>query len=193
MVLYLRGLVPYVRIDILLKSIHTLLQDPGYADVRFKLVGTPSVVSAMAFMARKEAIDMNRVDILPVMSQKELVSLLQKAAVMVSPSITDGTPNSMLEAMACGVFPGMSDLESIREWINPGQNGLLFDPARPQDLIRCLKTALDDVSLRQRAQGMNMELIRERADFWQVMPEARRFIARVAGLRCDAGPGDLMK
>lgn len=185
MVVYVRGLVPYVRLDSLLKSIHNLQRKPDYADVRYKLIGTPAVIPAMECMARQETIDMSKVDILPFMSQGELVSLLQEAAILVSPSITDGTPNSMLEAMACGSFPVMSDLESIREWICHGQNGLLFDPAQPQELIHCLETALDDASLRQQAQEKNIEMVRKSADYWRVMPEVRRFIANVSVVQQD--------
>ena len=33
----------------------------------------------------------------------------------------DGTPNTLLEGMACGCLPVAGDLDSIREWLKPGQ------------------------------------------------------------------------
>jgi glycosyltransferase involved in cell wall biosynthesis len=116
------------------------------------------------------------------MSQDKLAALLKKTAVIVSPSLTDGTPNSMLEAMACGAFPIMSDIESIREWICHGQNGFLFDSSRSQDLTNCLKIALNNTKLRQQAQERNIEIIKKRADYLKIMPEVRQFLMNVSGV-----------
>src|SRR5262249_32615429 len=38
---------------------------------------------------------------------------------------SDGVSASLLEAMACGLFPVVSDLRSNRDWIDDGVNGLL--------------------------------------------------------------------
>ena len=37
-------------------------------------------------------------------------------------------PEAILEAMALGCFPIAGDIESVREWITPGVNGILVDP-----------------------------------------------------------------
>jgi glycosyltransferase involved in cell wall biosynthesis len=181
-VVYPRGLAPYIRLDTLLYSVLSLQQEPDYSDVRYKLLVTPAVVPIVDAMVRRQRLNMSKIDILPFMSQNKLAALLQKSAIIVSPSLTDGTPNSMLEAMACGAFPVMSNLESIREWICHGQNGLLFDPTQPQDLTNCLKIALNDATLRQQAQVRNVEIIRKRANYLHVMPEVRQFLIKVSGV-----------
>jgi len=180
-VVYPRGLAPYIRLDTLLYSALSLQQEPDYSDVRYKLLVTPAVVPIVDAMVRRQRLNMSKIDILPFMSQNKLAALLQKSAITVSPSLTDGTPNSMLEAMACGAFPVMSNLESIGEWICHGQNGLLFDPTQPQDLTNCLKIALNDATLRQQAQVRNVEIIRKRANYLHVMPEVRQFLKKVSG------------
>jgi glycosyltransferase involved in cell wall biosynthesis len=111
----------------------------------------------------------------PFVSPKELAQLLQTTAIAASPTISDGTPNSLLEAMACGAFPVASNLESIREWITPENNGLLFDPDNADELAACLEHALENIALRQQAQAVNYTIIRARADYHRVMPEVRRF------------------
>ncbi|MCZ2207943.1 glycosyltransferase, partial [Cylindrospermopsis raciborskii] len=90
-----------------------------------------------------------------------------------------GTPNSMLEAMACGAFPIMSNLDSIREWITHGQNGFLFNPESPLELTDCIKLALEDSELRNCSQVTNLSIIQRRADYKMVMPEIRNFLASV--------------
>jgi len=84
---------------------------------------------------------------------------------VVSPSIHDGTPNSLLEGMACGCFPIAGDLESIREWITPGQNGLLVDPNNPQSIADAILTALENKNLRHEAAGLNAKIVSARAEY----------------------------
>ena len=77
--------------------------------------------------------------------------IFRSAAVLVSPSTHDGTPNTLLEGMACGCFPVAGDLESIREWITPGVNGLLVDPSDADALAEAILSALDQPELRAKA------------------------------------------
>jgi glycosyltransferase involved in cell wall biosynthesis len=58
-------------------------------------------------------------------SNLELSKLLRKSHFYVSLPITEGVSASLLEAMACGCIPLVSDLPSNREWINHRKNGIL--------------------------------------------------------------------
>ncbi len=101
--------------------------------------------------------------LLPKLSQAELWSLYQQAQLYVSPSSHDGTPNSLLEAMACGCFPVAGAIESLQEWIEDGVNGLLVDPRDPRRLAKAICRALDSHDLRQRAASHNLAAVRLRA------------------------------
>ncbi len=57
---------------------------------------------------------------------KGIAAELKKADIYISASISDSTSVSMLEAMACGAVPIVTDLPANREWIRDGVNGLLF-------------------------------------------------------------------
>ena len=71
------------------------------------------------------------VQLLPGMPQDELWDFSLRSRVVVSPAIHDGTPNSVLESMALGCVPVVGDIETLREWITDGENGLLVDPHDP--------------------------------------------------------------
>jgi glycosyltransferase involved in cell wall biosynthesis len=114
-------------------------------------------------------------------TRQEMAELFRRSHVAVSPSTHDGTPNTLLEAMACGVFPVAGDLESLREWIEPGVNGLLVDPADPRALADAMLQALSQPELRKRARGINLQLIAEKAEYGQVMQEAAGFYERLIG------------
>jgi glycosyltransferase involved in cell wall biosynthesis len=108
-----------------------------------------------------------------------MAELFRRSQVAVSPSTHDGTPNTLLEAMACGCFPVAGDLESLREWITPGANGLLVAPGDPRALADAVLLALEQPALRQRAREHNRQLIAEKADYHQVMRKAESFYSSI--------------
>ena len=104
------------------------------------------------------------VRLLPYLPQSQLWELFARAEISTSISTHDGTPNTLLEAMACACFPVVGDLEALREWITPGVNGLLVEPGKPQALADALLLALSQPELRARAAQINRRLIGERAE-----------------------------
>ncbi len=155
-----RGLRSYVRTDTFFKSIPLVLA---------KRPNTQFVCTSMAGQAEAQewverlAISDN-VLLLPLLSQVDLWQEFARSTVSVSPSTHDGTPNTLLEAMALGCLPVCGDLDSIREWITPGENGLLVDPADEKDLANAILRALDEESLRDNAARINLAIIQQRAD-----------------------------
>lgn len=121
------------------------------------------------------------VRLLPEIGSSQMADLFRLAHVTVSPSIHDGTPNTLVEAMACGCFPVAGDIESIREWITDGVNGLLCDPTDPESLAQAIVRALSDAELRCRAAEYNLKLIAERAEYGKGMAQAEAFYHRVIG------------
>ena len=106
----------------------------------------------------------NNVKLLPRLPQEQLWALFKQCPLFISPSSHDGTPNSLLEAMACGCFPIAGDIDSIREWIEHGRNGFLVDAQNPQALADAIVKAIDVPEIRKSAFVINMGLIKEHAE-----------------------------
>jgi hypothetical protein len=115
------------------------------------------------------------VSLLPRQSLSQMADLFRQAQVVVSPTTHDGTPNTLLEAMACGCFPVAGDIESLREWIIPGVNGLLTAPDDPRLLAGAMVQALENPALRASAAAYNLRLVAERAEYEQGMRQAEKF------------------
>jgi glycosyltransferase involved in cell wall biosynthesis len=81
--------------------------------------------------------------------------------------------------MACGCFPTAGNLESIREWITPGENGSLFDSNDPQSIADAIISAIENKNLREKAAGLNQEIISARAEYKINMTKAEEFYERV--------------
>jgi glycosyltransferase involved in cell wall biosynthesis len=121
----------------------------------------------------------DNVKLWPALDRKQMWVLLKKAQIYVSPSIHDGTPNSFLEAMACGCFPIVGNIESMQEWINSGENGLLVDATSPRSLADGIISALNHPSQRNNARNINIAIIAKRANYQQCMEQTGIFYQKV--------------
>jgi glycosyltransferase involved in cell wall biosynthesis len=173
-----RGFRGYVRNDTFFTAIPLVLQERPEAF--FVCPGMAGEQPALRWAARFGIED--QVLLLPSLSPAHMGALFRRAQLSVSPSQHDGTPNTLLEAMACGSFPVAGDLESIREWIEPGANGLVFDPADPRALGEAILQALGDERLRATAARVNQRLIAERGTYEAGMAKAERLYRRLTGL-----------
>jgi glycosyltransferase involved in cell wall biosynthesis len=116
--------------------------------------------------------------LLPYLTQEELWQLFEKSNVYLSLSSHDGIPNTFLEALACGCFPVAGDIESLREWIINGQNGLLVNPRDEEESAKAITRALQDDNLTEQAKRNNQELVQERADMQTVREQFSVFITQ---------------
>lgn len=94
---------------------------------------------------------------------------LNTADVYVSVPLSDGMPISLMEAMACGTAPVLSDLPQYKEMIEEGENGLYVPPRDEAALSEALITLLRDQGLRRRIVDNNVKKIREMGDFTSEM------------------------
>lgn len=165
LVLNPRGFRAYVRNDSFFRAIPLVLRELPQA--KFRCVGMAAEPQAHEW-ARRLAIGA-ALELLPALSPEEMAQAFRAAPLMVSPSTHDGTPNTLLEALACGCLPVAGDLDSLREWITPGENGLLVDAADPQALAQAILRGLRDADLRARAAALNAALIDEKGDYQKNM------------------------
>ena len=172
-----RGFRAYVRNDTFFQAIPRILE--AHPETIFLCPSMADQAQAKRWIERL-GIDA-AVRLLPMLSPIEMAATFQRAEVTVSPTEHDGTPNTLLEAMACGCFPVAGDLESIREWIDDGVNGLLVDPSDPNALARSVNLALTDLEMRTQAISINSSLIAHRATYANVMDEAEAFYRKIAG------------
>ena len=77
-------------------------------------------------------------------SQAELPAYYHTADLYVSPSHSDGSSISLLEAMACGRAVLVSDIPGNREWVTEGLNGRLFVDGSEADLAEKLVEMVTD-------------------------------------------------
>jgi glycosyltransferase involved in cell wall biosynthesis len=166
-----RGFRAYVRNDTFFQSIPIVLQQ--HPSVKFVCTAMQGMSQAEHWLDDLDIAD--NVDLLPNQTRLEMADLFRQALVTTSITTHDGTPNTLLEALACGCFPIVGDLESLREWVEDGVNGFLVDPGDPNALARAILNAIDQDHLRENAQQFNINMIAEKAAYEGVMERAETF------------------
>lgn len=170
-----RGLRAYVRGDTFFRALPRVLAEEP--ETVFLVAAAEGAAEAEGWRKR---LDLGpRLRLLPQLDPASMAALFRRSSISVSLSTHDGTPNTLLESMACGCLPLAGDLESVREWIEDGRNGLLVDPGDEAQVAQALLRGLRDDALRRQAREINVARIAERADYRACMPLAADFYARV--------------
>ena len=103
---------------------------------------------------------------------------LAACSVYVLPSYREGTPRSVLEAMAVGRPIVTTDAPGCRETVVEGDNGLLVPPRNSEALYQALRRLTDDGDLRSRMAESSRRLVEAKYD----VNEVNRAILEAAGL-----------
>jgi glycosyltransferase involved in cell wall biosynthesis len=169
-----RGFRPgSVRNDTFFKAIPIVLKKkPETIFLCAGMAGQPEAIQWLSRLGIEQS-----VRLLPFLPQEDLWRLFNRASVTVSISQHDGTPNSLLEAMALGCFPVVGDIESTREWITDGENGRLVQPSDVEGAASAILEGLENYSLHDLAGIKNNAIIHERADRQKLLPEISFFYA----------------
>ena len=93
---------------------------------------------------------------------------------------SDGTPSSVLEAMACGAAPVLSDLPSLHEWVADGQEGLFVAAGDGGALAAAILRLVRDDGLRARLRANGLAVIADRADRARRMRRAEEIYETLA-------------
>lgn len=99
---------------------------------------------------RQLAVDLHVADAVTFagrLNRDEMATLYRQASVVVNPSLADNMPNSVLEAMACGVPVVSTNVGGVPFLVSHGQTALLVPPADEQAMAAALLTVAEDRAL----------------------------------------------
>ena len=100
----------------------------------------------------------------PSLAHEKNIAVVAASKFLLSWTFTDGTPSSVMEAMAVGTIPIVSDTAPNREWVQDGVNGFLIPLGDTAGVRRQLNRAITmpDIDA-ARMIAYNKNLVRERA------------------------------
>lgn len=98
----------------------------------------------------------------------------RQADIFVSTALSDGTPVSVLEAMASGLPCIATNVGGVPEWIADGENGMLIPPGEPNLLADRLLRLAADRNLRVVYGAQARRCVVENGDWCKLMPRAEK-------------------
>ncbi|MEA2064359.1 MAG: glycosyltransferase [Gemmatimonadota bacterium] len=158
-----RTLEPLYGVETLLRSA-AILKEAGWG-FECAVLGDGSQRSKLEELSGQLGLE-ERVEFLGGLTSGGVAEALRSGDIYVSCSYSDSTSVSLLEALATGLFPVVSDIPGNREWISHGRNGLCFNPGDPGALAECLIRAMKDSDLRGNARAENLGTIEKKA-LWE--------------------------
>jgi glycosyltransferase involved in cell wall biosynthesis len=146
--LFVGRLVRQKGLVYLLQSLGRL--DPAIrAGVELELVGSGPDEASLRALAAALGIAA-QVRFAGWVAREAIVAHYQQADVFVLPSLDEGMPNVVLEAIACGRPVVATDLPGNRELVHAGENGFLVPRADSPALTVALDRVIADATLRRR-------------------------------------------
>ena len=133
-----------------------------HPQVLLKLVGKGPLSKDLQILVDQLSLQAN-VQLPGPLPSKDVVQILSEADLYLSTSLSDSASIALLEAMAVGLFPIVSDIAGNREWITDGVNGFLVDPHDPDALAARITLALRRVDWRREVGQQNKEIVKRRA------------------------------
>lgn len=129
---------PLYRVDSILRAFAGLPET--LHDWVLEVAASGTETASLRELARELGLGA-RVEFSGMLDPVELARAYRRSAIFVSVPTSDGTAVSLLEAMAAGCLPVLSDVPANREWVEHRRNGLLV--ADPVDLGQVFLEAVD--------------------------------------------------
>jgi len=172
-VLYVGELIKLKGVNHLLSAFQSVYRE--CSQVRLTIIGDGECRTELGRMAEEMDIA-DYVKFTGFLKPEKVKEHMLESDVLVLPSVTEGLPRVIIEAMAMGLPIIATDVGSIKELVKDGENGFLV---KPMDIDALTKTILNLTGNREREikMGLNSKrLIQEAGDLYTMEGYARRYI-----------------
>jgi glycosyltransferase involved in cell wall biosynthesis len=111
--------------------------------------------------------------------REKTLNLMTRARVMLAPSLVDGTPNTLFEAMAAGAVPIVSPLDTIRPIVADEVNVLFARNLYPSEIAAAIERVMSDDAWVDTVAATNIGHVRTLADRRVIGPKVVSFYHEV--------------
>lgn len=157
-----RSLFPEYQHDLILKAFSIIKK--RNIPFRLTIIGDGIELKKLQSLSRELNID-DEVDFAGYIDNHKVPVYLQQSNFYISMPTTEGVSASLLEAMACGCFPIVSDLPGNQHWIQQKINGILVAFENETKLAEELEWAFHNTDLTRKAIKTNREFVEENANY----------------------------
>lgn len=150
-------------LEYLIEAVRTVAQE--HQGVRFLLIGYGPWKEKIVKMAIDYGLLGKQVTIIGPLTRTEIAQVLCRSTVFVLPSLSEGMPLALLEAMSCGNAVIASNVGGIGEIVRNYDSGVLASPRNAKELASSILMLLRDDGLRRKLARNGREAV-EREHSW---------------------------
>lgn len=156
--LYVGRLDPGKGIEYLIEALRMLIVEDVYA-VHLHVVGTGRM--EQEYRQQVNTFQLNRHVTFHgyLVHGNALLELYRSASVFIMPSLSEGVPQVLLEAMASGTPVIATNVGGIPGLVSDGIHGLLVDPGAPRQIAQAVIEIAQDPALQQRLRANAFEKV----------------------------------
>ena len=114
----------------------------GSTNVQLEIIGRGPMLELIR--SKIKSYRLKNVNLLQEMKKEQCLARIAAADLLVHPSLSEGLPNVVLEALFLGKPCVVSDIPAHRDLIEDDYNGLLFDPSDHEDLANKISLILEN-------------------------------------------------
>jgi glycosyltransferase involved in cell wall biosynthesis len=175
-VISLRNFEPIYSLETLIKAIPLVLTEVSNA--KFIIAGKGSQEKKLKALAESFGCSKN-IEFVGWIPQDELPRYLRTADICVSTSLSDSTSVSLLEAMASGLIPVVTEVGENRQILADGRNGLLVPVRDYLRLAEKIIFSLKDDRSRAKLKDTNRKMIEEKYNFRKEMEKMQKIYSQL--------------
>jgi len=176
-ILFLGRLSPQKGVEYLLRAVANLPADIR-GSVHLVIVGDGPERRRLEQLAARLSVD-NVTEFRGWADREEVPQLYRAADIYALPSLYEGMPNTLLEAMASGLAVVATDVAGSEELVRSGDNGLLVPPRDPAALTAALEQLISSPELRRNLGRAAREFVAQSHD-WERITQQHLSLSREA-------------
>lgn len=159
------------NVECLVNAIPLILE--RHPNVKFILKGAGPLETYLKSLVKKLEVSQH-VRFVGLVPYNEMAGYLKASDIYVSTCFIDSTSVSLLEAMACGLPPVVTDILGNREWITNGKNGLLYPPKDFTALAEKITQLIENSTQRKLFGRRCTQLIKQKATWEKSVAEVEK-------------------
>jgi glycosyltransferase involved in cell wall biosynthesis len=166
MIISTRNLEPIYNLQMLINTIPYITEEIN--SVKIVIAGEGDQRAELMGLAKELHVS-EHIEFVGRIEHEEMPRWLASGEIYVSTSLSDSLHVSLLEAMACGSFPIVTDIAANRLWIANGKNGYLVPTDEPKILAEKIVDAIENDELRRESKEKNFKIVCKRGDWLEGM------------------------
>lgn len=160
-----RHINPLYQTEKIIEASRLILDSrPNTYFVLVKGYGTPFYENEMKELAKKLGVNKNMIFVSKILAPKEMAVYLNMADAFISIPKTDQFGTSVVEGMACGLVPIVSDINVYEQYLNK-DNSIIVNPEDVEDIATKINYLIHNTVFKNKASSLNKKIVEKYEDW----------------------------